>query len=85
MDKTFYKIWKKINIMFGGPESISTVMPIVGNIDILHLCGTVDLEYGLVKSCNNKNIIHWKRNEVIFTIQRQFSIPSKDMYKYFQI
>lgn len=35
MDKTFYKIWKKINIMFGGPESISTVMPIVGNIDIL--------------------------------------------------
>ncbi len=80
------KIWTKIKKMFGGPESISRAMPIVGNIDFLPSVWDSGFKIWADKGLRIINqLFTGKEIKPFSQLQKQFSIPSNDMYRYLQI
>lgn len=80
------KIWTKIKKMFGGPESISRAMPIVGNNDFLPSMWDSGFKIWADNGLRTINqLFSGKEIKAFSQIQKQFNIPSKDMYRYFQI
>lgn len=80
------KTWTKIKKFFGVPESISRAMPIVGNIEFLPSIWDRGFRTWADKGLKTINQLFSGNEFKSFSqIQEQFTIPSTDMYRYFQI
>lgn len=72
--------------MFGGPDSISRAMPIVGNIEFLPSVWDGGFRIWADKGLIAINQLFVGKEIKSFSqLQEQFNISPKDMYRFFQI